>query len=1135
MPANTSGMLPSATNSAFPTEETFQKKQELTKIHIDSFNFALQEGLNLAKKNILPVDFQNDKKKEYIKLSLEDVGVATPSDGQPIYPAQCREGRTTYEGDLVVTIKVQVGDDAHSHNIVKSLGRIPLMVKSSLCHLAGKGPRELALKHEEGSEMGGYFIINGSEKVMRSLQMPKRNHVLALDRPSFQKRGPQFTSYGCSIRCVRKDESACTVIMHYLSNGSATVRFVIKKQEFFIPVVLLLKAFANTTDKEIYERTLCGNTDNTFLSERLEMMINDTKGKFPALHSQQQVLAHLGAGFRHVLDCLPIRATDVEAGKFLLQNFIFIHLEDSSDKYELALLMLRKLYAFVNHEYSADSSDSLMNQELLVSGHLYLMILKEKLQEHLLEIKRNAERDIKKDKTSAITLADMNYLRKLSDRVKDVGVSMKSFMSTGNLVSSTGLDLLQISGYTIVADKLNVLRYASHFRAVHRGQFFTEMKTTAVRKLLPEFWGFVCPVHTPDGSPCGLLNHIAANAHVVTEPIRKVTHIPARLVDLGMRGLSTSLVSHTYLPVLLDGMIIGHVHPDQANDFVNKVRACKVKGLKEIPSTIEVAYLPKLEVAGGPMPGVFLFTQSARMLRPVMNLKYGTKEFIGPMEQVFMEIACLDEDIHEDTTHREFSPTQMLSMVASLTPFSDLNQSPRNMYQCQMGKQTMGTPMHAYGHRTDNKIYRIQTPQCPLVQNENQSLYGIDEYPQGTNAVVAVISYTGYDMEDAMILNKGAMERGFGHASVYKNIKVDLEEERLPTGAFTNIKQEFVKEYPEGHSNKNIADEHKYEPRLGGDGFAPLGTYLKKGDPVYGILDQTTGNYRVVKHKDAEPAYLEEVRLVAGEKRAVVKLRYNRNPIVGDKFSSRHGQKGVLSVLWPQEDMPFSESGMTPDVIINPHAFPSRMTIGMLVESMAGKSGALNGKFLDSTPFRFNENQMAVDYFGEQLKNAGYNYYGNEPLYSGTLGVELRADIFIGCVYYQRLRHMVSDKHQVRATGPIQSVTRQPIKGRKRGGGIRFGEMERDSMLGHGSSFILHDRLSNCSDEHHAMVCKRCGSLLSSLVSHNTQSVKGRPACVSCKEKGYMVPVSLPYVYRYLSNELAGMNIKMTMDIKENA
>jgi DNA-directed RNA polymerase I subunit RPA2 len=266
-----------------------------------------------------------------------------------------------------------------------------------------------------------------------------------------------------------------------------------------------------------------------------------------------------------------------------------------------------------------------------------------------------------------------------------------------------------------------------------------------------------------------------------------------------------------------------------------------------------------------------------------------------------------------------------------------------------------------------------------------------------------------------------------------------------------------------------------------------------------------------------------------------IKLRIPRPPIIGDKFSSRHGQKGVISQKWPTIDMPFSETGIVPDVIINPHAFPSRMTIGMFVESLAGKAGALHGVAQDATPFKFNEDYVASDYFGEQLAAAGFNYHGNEAMYSGITGEEFKADIYMGVVYYQRLRHMVSDKYQVRTTGPVHNLTQQPIKGRKRAGGIRLGEMERDSLLAHGISFTLQDRLMNCSDYSQCHVCKGCGSILSPMqVPINNSLVPSRGqriTCLTCGDGSKIEIIAVPYVFRYLCTELVAMNVKLKVEV----
>jgi DNA-directed RNA polymerase I subunit RPA2 len=777
-----------------------------------------------------------------------------------------------------------------------------------------------------------------------------------------------------------------------------------------------------------------------------------------------------------------------------------------------------------------------MNQEILLGGHLYLMFVKEKLQEWLQALEPIIAKLLTTPSARKISYDEdpEGFLRNACDKNFDIGRRLEYFLATGNLVSSTGLGLMQTSGYCIIAEKLNFLRYISHFRCVHRGAFFAAMKTTSVRKLIPDSWGFFCPVHTPDGAPCGLLNHLTANCKIITTQA-KIQGLPALLCSLGMSPVGQSTIyPKEFLDVVLDGEIIGYVPPQLAQQLADKIRYLKVKKQEQVPPTLEIGLV--LPGASRQFPGLFLFSSPARMMRTVRYLPTNELELIGSFEQVYMNIACVDEDRNKRTiyTHQELSPMTMLSVVASLTPFSDMNQSPRNMYQCQMAKQSMATPGHAMNRRVDNKVYRIQTPQSPVCKTAVYKDYDIDQYPIGANAIVAVISYTGYDMEDAMIVNKAAFERGFGHASVYKTEILDVGpsgKEKRGDGRNCFFANPLVETTAEGGAKiKKL-----YCPELDQDGLPTPGTHLEQGTPIYCVTDYNTGQSHIKKWKLREPAIVEEVRIVGsaprGVQRAAIKYRLNRNPVIGDKFSSRHGQKGVMSQLWPAESMPFSESGMTPDVIINPHAFPSRMTIAMLVESMASKSGCLHGINQDATPFRFDENHTAVDYFGEQLVKAGYNYYGNEPMYSGVTGGELRADIYLGVVYYQRLRHMVSDKYQVRSTGPVHNLTQQPIKGRSKGGGIRFGEMERDCLLAHGTSFLLHDRLMKSSDYHKSYVCKLCGSILAPVMKRQGPHQQ-QITCRYCDSNEGITVIALPFVFRYLTAELAAMNIRSTLFVK---
>lgn len=1156
-PSSAPRSIPAATN---------HKLQKLVSPHVDSFNFFLTEGLDLAVADLsrVPVELPNQHNM-LIWVESAQVGFPTVENTvtgeRKLLPSECRQRGVSYTAPLVVTLARSFAGSQNVERIQRVVGEIPIMVRSKRCHLHGLSPPELVERREEANEMGGYFICNGNERCVRLLQMPRRHHIMAVRRGAFANRGDLYTELAVFMKCVRRDQSAVTVTLHYLEDGNATVRFGVRKQEFMIPVGLLLKALYPLSDREIYERVLRGDHDNTYLSARVELILREAK-KF-ALYSRDEALAYLGKHFRHAMPYVYESMSNIEAGNKLLDEYLFVHVpkgeKGRAQKVELLCLMLRKLYAFAKGEVREDNSDSVMNHELLLPGHLYLMILKEKLQDMLAAIRANIVKELSTTRGRKGLVMDQVFLRKMWERTPSIGHAMTYFLNTGNLRSSSGLDLLQVAGYTIVAEKLNYYRYFSHFRSVHRGQFFTEMKTTAVRKLLPDSWGFLCPVHTPDGSPCGLLNHLAVECELISYPahgtedfLQQELALARYLSSLGMMPTSgyadgALIVPYSYLPIMLNGKVLGGAPAEVCSRIQQVLRHLKsAEGPDADAERKKCGLVANLEVClilptiGGPFPGLYLSADAARMSRPVRQLDTDRVEYIGPMEQVFMDIACTKDDVRPATTHMELAPINMLSLVASLTPFSDYNQSPRNMYQCQMAKQTMGTPAHSIPNRSDNKMYRIQTPQAPIVQNSRLRDYQLDEYPLGTNAVVAVISYTGYDMEDAMILNKSSYERGFGHASVYKQISVDIGAEGKQGGSskkfFSNVKTDGSGEF--------------CSSKLDRDGFPHVGQVVQKGDPLACWIDETTGAPSFQKHKEAEPAIIDQINMIGSSSqaseftKASVKLRFCRNPVIGDKFSSRHGQKGVMSILWPQADMPFSESGMSPDIIINPHAFPSRMTIGMLIESMAAKTGALSGKYMDATPFQFSERERVVDYFGKQLQAHGYNYMGSEPLYSGVSGTIMQADIYIGVVYYQRLRHMVSDKSQVRATGPMNSLTRQPVKGRKKGGGIRFGEMERDSLLAHGCAFLLQDRLLNCSDKHIATVCTGCGSLLSNATQRASVEGAGQGElamaaraktqwfCVKCRRGDQCEPVAMPYVFRYLANELAAMNIKLTLSLK---
>lgn len=1099
--------------------------QDLTKAHIESFNQAVTDGLSRVVQAIPPLEFmfKNDK----ISLAFVDATIHSPVVAKgsicremKVFPAECRGRRCSYKGKMVADISWSI--NGIPKGIIKqSLGQVPIMVKSKMCNLHGMSPRELVEHHEEAEEMGGYFIVNGIEKVIRMLIMPRRNYPIAMSRPKWKSRGQGYTQYGINMRCVKNEHTAINMNLHYLENGTVMLNFIYQKELFFLPLGFALKALVDFTDFQIYQELIKGREDNSFYktcaSEMLRMVMEE------GCTTRSKVLNYLGERFR-VKMMLPEWYTNEQCANFLLEECICIHLKSDLEKFYLLCLMTRKLFTFAKQECMEENPDSIMCQEVLTPGQLYLMFLKERLTAWLVSVKLSFDK-----RGSKLTggLSSENVM-KMFNMGADVTKPFEYLLATGNLHSKTGLGMLQNTGLVVVADKLNFIRYLSHFRCVHRGAAFAKMRTTSVRKLLPESWGFLCPVHTPDGEPCGLMNHMTASCEIVAQTL-PTTSIPALLCSLGVTPVDGSpgrAFSDCY-PVVLDGAVVGWVEMDLAAAVAESLRSFKVLKEKKIPPWMEIVLVPKTGKASL-YPGLFLFTTPCRMVRPVRNLALGKQELIGTFEQLYINVGIMEDEIEPGvTTHQELFPHSMLSVVANFIPYSDHNQSPRNMYQCQMSKQTMGFPLHSFMDRSDNKLYRLQTPQSPLVRPYMYDHYNLDNYPSGTNAIVAVISYTGYDMEDAMIVNKSSWERGFAYGSIYKTELVDLADK---------VKGEDAVVFG------TKPGDPKVNEKLDGDGLPFIGSTLHYGDPYYSYINLNTGQTHVIFYKSQEASVVDNIKICSNDtgsgrfKRVCITMRVPRNPTIGDKFASRHGQKGILSRLWPAEDMPFTESGMSPDILFNPHGFPSRMTIGMLIESMAGKSGALHGLSHDATPFTFSEESSALDYFGEMLRAGGYNYYGTERLYSGVSGQELEADIFIGVVYYQRLRHMVSDKFQVRTTGARDKVTNQPVGGRNIQGGIRFGEMERDALLAHGSSFLLHDRLFNCSDRSVAQVCVDCGSLLSPLLEKPPpywSAMRHRQTvCTLCGKSDSIDSVSVPYVFRYFVAELAAMNIKVKLDVK---
>lgn len=1128
-----------------------------SKHHLESFNFLLDKGLDLICKAIRPVEFMlpgANLMNESVKVWFESIMPGAPS----VNPYECRLTGSTYSIPLLATVKIML-DDGETTLKSFSIGEIPLMLQSNRCFLRSNTLKNIPLHtiNEDDFEPGGYFIVNGLEKILRTIIIPRKNYSMCIKRQTFHMRRKNFSNCAVSIKCTNLAYKSQTLYIHYTFEGNIFVSIMIRKVEYLIPLAVLLKAIENVPDRVLIQMLTSDDSFNGIY------LLKDLFQR--GLHSQSDCLKYLGFLMRDVIGLSQSKnISDEDVGKRFIEDYILIHLNNKQDKLKCFSYMTKKLWKLVQDELEPDNLDSLATQELLSAGQLYGTFLREKVEEMLYLARSLFSKELKK-RVEAKEHQEINILdiiEKVLPHSFEIGKKIEYLLATGNLKSNTGLDLMQNNGYSIIAERLNNCRFWSHLRSIHRGAYFVEMKTTKVRKLLPESWGFMCPVHTPDGGLCGLLNHLSSGCFIqppnpdlfIEENINLLTQV---LVEFGMiLDSSGTMEDDDHLPVLLDGNVIGLISKSKSIDFssgIRKTLKSPAKTMYKMFNSISITVINQRKDLKkvAQYPCVYLSLSEGRPLRKVYNITGAFNETIDALEQSYLMIAVNKNELTKSHTHHEIDPQTILSELAMQIPYMVHNQSPRNMYQCQMAKQSMGTSTLAMQNRVDNKMYQVYFPQKPLISSSTNQKLGFEDFSGGINSVVAVLSYTGYDIEDAMIINKSAYERGFMHGAIYKSFGLtpannqDKNQKNSLLNQVDSYKTNFDKISKERKINPNSFKSSydindliaKKAPKRNCDieGMPKLGDKLTNGSVKMQYFDHSLGTEKSKYYKDNEASYIENVFLYSERENknnfnANIKLRYNRNPVVGDKFSSRHGQKGVMGIFWPQTDMPFSESGITPDIIINPNAFPSRMTIGMLIESMAGKANAMEAK-------QVLQNSFEPSNLGEitgLLKKHKFNSLGTETLYSGVYGVPLKVEIYQGIVYYQRLRHMIKDKAQARSHGPIDVLTRQPIKGRKKGGGIRFGEMERDALIAHGVSFILKERLMLSSDCSNAFICANCGNLLGCFEYEDVLFQQKTKRCVNCEKSNIdsiVKKVKIPFVLRYLTNELSAMNIKLTFQV----
>jgi len=1106
----------------WPIINDILRREGVARQHLNSYNEFMERGLQSIIDEVGEIEIET---AEYpYKIKLGKIKLQQPRimelDGSitHVAPMEARLRNLTYASPIMLESSI-VEDSKILESRFIHVGDMPVMVKSNACILHNLPELKLIEMGEDSRDPGGYFVINGSERVIVGLEDLSYNKIIVDVEEATGTLLYKAKVYSSIVGYRAKLE----LIMR--PDGSVVAK--IPGSPVDIPLVTLIRALGLESDKDIANAVSL----NDIIQDDLEPSFEKAGDVITSQDAIIYISKRIAPGM--------LEEFQIKRAETLLDWGLLPHLGKNPDnRHEKALFLgeaASKLIELKMGWIDSDDKDHYGNKVIKFAGQMLADLFRTAFRNLIRDMKYQLERSGQKRGINAVAAAVRPGI--ISDKLNNA-------IATGNWGRGR-------VGVTQLLDRTNYMSTISHLRRI-QSPLSRSQPNFEARDLHATHFGRICPAETPEGSNCGLVKNLALSAIIsVSAPPAEIVE---KLYELGVEHIDEARedLRRIGTRIFVDGQLIGYA--EGGEQLAHTLRTMRRSG-KIYPHVGIYFYSTFNENATRRM---YISCNAGRVLRPLAVVKDGaplitgeivdkvTKKFLSWSDLLYMGIIELVDANEEENcyiaidlsklstshTHIEIFPSAILGVGASIIPYPEHNQSPRNTYESAMAKQSLGFSTPLMNASTYVRQHFMLYPQVPMVNTKAINLLGLDERPTGQNAVVAVLPFEGYNIEDAIVFNKSSVDRGLGRTFFYR--VYEAEAKQYPGGMKDNF------ELPLSDANIRGYRGEKAYRLLEQDGAIMHEAIVSGGDILIGRTSpprfmeeykefEVKGPYRrdtSVGVRPSENGVVDTVIMtqsVEGGKMFKIRVRDMRIPEIGDKFASRHGQKGVVGMLVSQEDLPYTAEGVVPDIMINPHAFPSRMTVGQFMESLGGKAASLRGKIVDGSAFLGEK----LDDIKDVMAQYGFDYSGKEMMYDGRTGKRFPADVYIGVVYYQKLHHMVADKIHSRARGQVQMLTKQPTEGRARGGGLRFGEMERDCLIAYGASMMLKDRLLEESDKAEVNVCERCGLLAYFDVKQR------RFVCRVCGEKAKISSVIIAYAFKLLLQEMMSLNVAPRLIARE--